>query len=239
MDLGRPGLAQHPDQRPLGVAPHDGVVDDDEALAPDDLAQRVELEPDAELPDRLGRLDEGPADVGVLDQALAVGDAGLLGVADRRGRPRLRGGDDEVGIDRVLPGQGAAHLDPGLVDDPAADRRVGPGQVDVLEDAPRRGRPGRTVVERSPPSSMAMSSPGSTSRMNDAPTMSSAAVSEATTQPRSSRPMTSGRMPWGSRAAYEGLLVHEDEAEGAAQPGQHLEGRALQASGRGRRRAGR
>ena len=32
--------------------------------------------------------------------------------------------------------------------------------------------------------------------------MSSAAVSEATTQPRSSRPRTSGRTPWGSRAAY-------------------------------------
>ena len=32
--------------------------------------------------------------------------------------------------------------------------------------------------------------------------MSRAAVSLATTQPRSSRPSTSGRMPCGSRAAY-------------------------------------
>ena len=32
--------------------------------------------------------------------------------------------------------------------------------------------------------------------------MSSAAVSEATTQPRSSRPSTSGRTPASSRAAY-------------------------------------
>ncbi len=32
--------------------------------------------------------------------------------------------------------------------------------------------------------------------------MSRAAVSDATTQPRSSRPSTSGRMPCGSRAAY-------------------------------------
>ena len=43
---------------------------------------------------------------------------------------------------------------------------------------------------------------GSTSRMKDAPTMSSAAVSLATTQPPESSPMTSGRMSWGSRAAY-------------------------------------
>ena len=51
MHLGRAGLAQHPDERALGVAAHDRVVDDDEPLAADDLAQRVELEPDAELAD--------------------------------------------------------------------------------------------------------------------------------------------------------------------------------------------
>ena len=49
---------------------------------------------------------------------------------------------------------------------------------------------------------MVISSPGSTSRTNDAPTMSSAAVSLATTQPRARRPSTSGRKPCGSRAAY-------------------------------------
>ncbi len=54
---------------------------------------------------------------------------------------------------------------------------------------------------RMPFSSMAISSPGSTSRMKLAPTMSRAEVSEATTQPRSIRPSTSGRMPCGSRAA--------------------------------------
>ena len=40
------------------------------------------------------------------------------------------------------------------------------------------------------------------SRTKEAPTMSSAAVSEATTQPRSSRPSDSGRTPCGSRHAY-------------------------------------
>src|SRR5205807_1139059 len=56
--------------------------------------------------------------------------------------------------------------------------------------------------ERRPCSSMHSSSPGSTSRTTLAPTMSRAAVSDATTQPRSSRPSTSGRTPCGSRAAY-------------------------------------
>ena len=84
MDLRRAGLAQHPDQRALGVAPDDRVVDHDQPLAGDHVAQRVELEPDAELTDGLAGLDERAADVGVLDQPLAVRDAGLLGVADRR-----------------------------------------------------------------------------------------------------------------------------------------------------------
>jgi hypothetical protein len=49
---------------------------------------------------------------------------------------------------------------------------------------------------------MLTSSPGAISRTKLAPTMSSAAVSLATTQPLSSRPSTSGRKPCGSRAAY-------------------------------------
>ena len=74
-------------------------------------------------------------DVGVLDEALAEGDAGLLGVA-RRGRgARLGHRDDQVGVDGELAGQLAAHLDARLVDAAAGDRGVGAGEVDVLEDA--------------------------------------------------------------------------------------------------------
>ena len=57
--------------------------------------------------------------------------------------------------------------------------------------------------ERMPPSDMRTISPGRTSRTNVAPTMSRAHVSLATTQPSvPSAPMTSGRMPLGSRNAY-------------------------------------
>jgi hypothetical protein len=49
---------------------------------------------------------------------------------------------------------------------------------------------------------MTISSPGSISRTNVAPTMSRAAVSLATTQPPVSLPSTSGLNPSGSRAAY-------------------------------------
>ena len=81
-DLGGAGLAQHPHQGPVGCCRARWSVDDDEALALDDLAQGVELEADAELAQGLGGLDEGAAHVGVLHQTLAVGDAGFLGVAD-------------------------------------------------------------------------------------------------------------------------------------------------------------
>ena len=142
--LERAGLAQHPDERALGVAADDRVVDDDEALAPDDLAQRVELEPDAQLADGLRGLDERAAHVGVLDQALAVGDAGALGVADRRRGPGLGHGDDEVRVGRVLVGETAPDLDARRVHATAGDRGVRAGEVDVLEDAAlglRRGEP--------------------------------------------------------------------------------------------------
>ena len=59
------------------------------------------------------------------------------------------------------------------------------------------------ICERIPSSLIARNSPGSTSRTNAAPTMSRAADSDATTQPRSSLPITSGRTPWRSRAAYK------------------------------------
>src|SRR5699024_8073070 len=45
----------------------------------------------------------------------------------------------------------------------------------------------------------------STSRINCAPTISSAHVSDATTQPWDKRPNTNGRTPCGSRAAYKVL----------------------------------
>src|SRR5450759_1486337 len=114
VDLGRPGLAQHPDLGALGVDTHDRVVDDHQALAADDSLERVELQPDAELAQRLAGLDESPPDVGVLDEALTVRDAAGPGVADRRRRARLWHRDDQVGINRVLHGQPPTHLDPGL-----------------------------------------------------------------------------------------------------------------------------
>ena len=148
------GLPQHPDQSTLGIAPHDRVVDDDEPLAADDFLERVELQPDAELPDGLRRLDERTPDVGVLHQALPVGDAGFLRIADRGRDAGFRNADHQVGVDRAFPGESATDIQPGAVHRPARDRAVRPRQVDVFEDAAlgfgvgEAGRPDAVGVDR-------------------------------------------------------------------------------------------
>ena len=135
MNLPRSGLAEHTHQGALGVAADDGVVDHHEPLARYDLLERVQLQADAELADGLAGLDEGAAHVGVLDQAEAEWDAGGLRVADGGWSPGVGGGDDQVRVDGVFASQDPADLHAGGVDAAACDGGVGPGQVDIFEEA--------------------------------------------------------------------------------------------------------
>ncbi len=66
----------------------------------------------------------------------------------------------------------------------------------------------------SPSSSITTISPGSTSRRNSAPMMSSAQVSDDRTQPSPSRPITSGRTPSGSRTpiSFERVIATTENA---------------------------
>src|SRR5437773_8351627 len=128
-------LTKHHDDRPLCVATHDRVVHDHEPFSRDRVTERVELEPDPKLADRLAGLDEGPPDVGVLDQPLAVRDAARLRVADRGRRARLGHRDYQVGVRRMLAGKRSPDLQPRGVYAAAGDGGVGPGQVHVLEEA--------------------------------------------------------------------------------------------------------
>ena len=106
------------------------------------LAERVELRLDPALAQRLVRLDEGAADVAVLDQALGERDPGGAREADRGGRARVRHGHDEVRLDGRLGGKPLAHPHPRAVQLDAAELRVGPREVDELEDAERAGPAG-------------------------------------------------------------------------------------------------
>ena len=142
VDFGRAGLAQELDDALRGRAADDRVVDHDQPLAVDDLAQRIELDRHAPVAQPGRRLDERAPGVPVAVHPLAVRQAGLLGEPGRRGRPGIRDGHHEVGVDRVLEGQLHAHLATGLVQVATLHVRIGPGEVDQLEDAQRGRRVG-------------------------------------------------------------------------------------------------
>jgi hypothetical protein len=69
MDFFCARAADHADDFAAGGPADDGVVDEDDALAFEQIADRVELEADAEVADALLGLNEGAADVVVADEA--------------------------------------------------------------------------------------------------------------------------------------------------------------------------
>src|SRR5690606_16341685 len=89
VDLACASRPQHLDDLAAGGSTDDGVVDHHDALAPQHVGDGAELEAHAEVPDRLGGLDEGSAHVVAAHQAQAEGDAAFLGVPDRRRDARV------------------------------------------------------------------------------------------------------------------------------------------------------
>ena len=73
------GVAQHADDLAAGGAAHDRVVDDDDALALQDFALGVEFYFNAEIANRLLRLDERAADIMIADQAELEGNLRFFG----------------------------------------------------------------------------------------------------------------------------------------------------------------
>ena len=107
--------------------------------------ERVVLDADALLAHALLRLDEGAADVAVLDQTLVEGNAARAREADRRRRARVGDRHHQVGLDGSLAGEPLAHPHPRAVDLDPVDRRVRPGEVEELEDAELPGPLGWTA----------------------------------------------------------------------------------------------
>ena len=138
MHLARAGLADHLDDLLAGGAAHDRIVDEDDPLALQHVAVGVVLQLHAHVADRVGRLDEGAADIVVADDAEFEGKPGLLRVADRRRDAGIGHRHDDVGVAVALAGELGADLLADLVDVAALDGGVGPGEVDVFEDAEAR-----------------------------------------------------------------------------------------------------
>ena len=79
----------------------------------------------------------------VADEAEVERDAGLRRIAERCGHAGVGDGHDEVGGDAGLAGELPAHLFARLLHPAAEDARVGPREVDVLEDAACRAASSR------------------------------------------------------------------------------------------------
>ena len=128
-------FAQQADGASAGGAAHDGVIDQDNALVLDGGGDGVQLDAHAALALGLGGLDKGTSDILVLDKAHAVGDAALLGVAQRGVQTGVRRADDDIRFHGMLLRQKTSGLQAGFVYAGAFDHAVGAGKVDVLKHA--------------------------------------------------------------------------------------------------------
>ena len=159
------------------------------------------------------------------------------GVALRGGDARLGDRHHHVGVDRRLARELLAHALARRVHAVAVEHGVGAREVDELEQAELGVGLGEACCVCTPDASITIISPGSTSRTKCAPTMSSAAVSLASTQP----PLDPAEheRPEAVRVADadEVRLVHHHEREPALEPRQHLQQRLLEVAAVGPRLA--
>ena len=138
MNLLGAGVAQHLDELHHGGAAHDGVVDDDQALALDVVAQRVEFHTHTHGAQLLRRLDKRTAHVAVLDKALAKRNTALVRIPLRGRQAGVGHADDQVGLDGLLMCQLTTHVITAGVDALAVHDGIGAGKVDLLKDAVSR-----------------------------------------------------------------------------------------------------
>ena len=147
----RAGRAHHLHDLAAGRPAHDRIVDQHDALPGEDALDRVELHLDAEVANRLRRLDERAADVVIADQAEAQRQLRLFRIADRGAHARVGNRHDDVGGDAGLARQQPPEVGAHLVDALPEHLAVGPREVDVLEDAVRRACAGGNARDRPQP----------------------------------------------------------------------------------------
>jgi hypothetical protein len=96
---------------------------------------RVEFQPHRAVAQRLTGLDERTPDVVVPNQPKLEANARLLGETETGSIARVRHGNDDVGVDRVVPGEHNAQLPTNLVDVFPEHLAVRTREVDELENA--------------------------------------------------------------------------------------------------------
>ena len=129
------GFTQHADDFAAGGAPHDGIVDQDDAFALEGFRHGGVFHARAEVADGLFGLNEGASLVVAADEAHLDGNARLLGKPQRRAGGGIGDGDHDVGPHRRLLGQTAAQGLARLVDAASENLAVRTGEIDELEHA--------------------------------------------------------------------------------------------------------
>ena len=154
----------------------------------------VVLEPHAEVANLLGWLNEGSSDIVIANDAEIEGHIGLFCVTNGRGYTGIGNRDNDIGVQVTFPSQLCADL-------LRRYKRYGfptccrAGEVYVFKIQNFCGRLLKGLTLCRPFSSMTTISPGSTSRMNSAPMISRAHVSDVKIVASPRRPSTSGRTP--------------------------------------------
>src|SRR4029077_20485255 len=121
--------------------------DQHHALAAQQFGDRVEFYLDAEMANRLARLDKGPPDVVAAHEAHLERQPGLLRITERGGVARVGHRHDDIGVDRALAGERAPLQLAHLVHAASVEETVGTREVYVLENA-SLGLGGREWTQR-------------------------------------------------------------------------------------------
>ena len=137
MNFFRAGFAHHAHNLFRSRAAYNRIIDQNYALAFDQMAHGIQLDADAEAADRLLRFNERAADIVVAHQTEPERQATFRRVTNRRRHARVRNRHDEVDIGGVLDREALTHLVPRAIHGLTKDERVGPREVHMLKNAHR------------------------------------------------------------------------------------------------------
>ena len=130
-------VAHHANDLAAGGAANDGVIDQYNALALQQMLNRIQLKADAEVANALLGLNECASYVVIANESKAERDAAFIGVADGRGNSRIGNWNHEVCNYRSLPGKFASERLAALLHRTAKDYAIRTREVDMLEDTAR------------------------------------------------------------------------------------------------------
>src|SRR5581483_649447 len=138
MNFARAGIAHHADNFAAGGAADDGVVYQHDALAFQQMPNRIQFELDAKIANSLRRFNERAANVMVTNKGLAIWNTRFGSIADGGGNAGIGYRNHDVCVDGMFASQQAPHKLAGFRNGLTKDDRIGPRKVDVFKDAVRR-----------------------------------------------------------------------------------------------------